>query len=180
MLKQCIIDQLRRMFIDGATPSELMQYIAQKHKDDSRLHFIITDYFREAFCIPLLRNVVSEEDYSPASRHAHYNRDVAPEIVERIDEWNHENLAGSWLDGLSVNSLAEHTQRLKEAHFEELDRVWHNLNDKERHFIIRKIAIKDYYWEVAKMLAAMAERLQQKVVDLEARLKKEHRVHDAV
>src|SRR5262249_51179422 len=71
-----LVKELQRMFIDGATPSQLMQQIAKHYKGDKRLHFVIMDYFREAFGIPLLRNVVSGEDYSPDARHAHYNRDV--------------------------------------------------------------------------------------------------------
>jgi len=168
-----LVGELRRMFLDGATPSQLMNHIANQHGDGSRLHFTIKDYFREAFGIQLLRNVISGEDYSPNCHHAHFNRDVAPEMVQRIGDWNHATLEGSWLADIDIKSLSDHVERLNSAHFEELERVWANLNDKEKLFIIRKIATKDYYWEVMKLLASMAERLQQKVVDLEERLKRE-------
>ena len=171
MAKKKHVNELRRMFIDGATPSQLMQYIANQHPDDPRLHFILSDYFREAFSIPLLRNVVSQEDYSPNRRHAHYNRDVVPEIVQRVGDWNTADLKGSWLEGVAVRSSADHAERLKAAHFEELDRVWNALTEKERLFIIRKIAIANHDWDVIKSLSALAERLQQKVVELEAQLK---------
>src|SRR5687767_8709770 len=115
MLNQKLVDELRQMFLDGATPSQLMHHIAKQHKGDRRLHFVIKDYFAEAFGISLLRNVVSEEDYSPDRRHAHYNRDIVPEIVQRIGCWNTANLEGAWLDGLAVGSLKEHTERLTTA-----------------------------------------------------------------
>jgi hypothetical protein len=171
MLDKNLVNELRQMFIDGATPSRLMHHIANQHPDDPRLHFIISDYFREAFSIPLLRNVVSREDYSPNSRHAHYNRDVVPEIVQRMGDWNTADLKGSWLVGVSVRSLAEHRERLKAAHFEELDRVWDTLTERERLFIIRKVASANHDWDVMKSLSALAERLQQKIVELEAQLK---------
>jgi hypothetical protein len=172
MMNQRIVDELRRMFTEAATPSRLMHFLEQHFKNDPRLHFLIMDYFREAFGMPLVRNVLAGDDYSPSIRHAHYNRDVVPEIVQRIEAWNAANLEGSWLDGLSVSSLTDHTERLKVARFEELDRVWDTLSDSERLFIIRKVALKDYYWDVVKSLALLAERLQQQVVELEDRLKK--------
>jgi hypothetical protein len=58
-----MIDKLRQLFLDGATPSQLMHHIAQHHEEDGRLHFAIMDYFREAFGIPLLRHVVSDESH---------------------------------------------------------------------------------------------------------------------
>ncbi len=172
MMRQKIVTEIRRLFMDGATPSQLMERIAREHKDDPRLHAIIMEYFREAFGVPLVRNVVPGDDYSPSSRHAHYNPDILPEIVRRMSDWNVESLEESWLNGASVCLLAEHTERLKTAHFEELDRVWDTLDDKEKLFIIRKVALKDYYWDVVKLLAMMAERLQQKIVELEDRLTK--------
>jgi hypothetical protein len=174
MLDKNLVHELRRMFIDGATPSQLMHHIEKQCQDDRRLHFVIKDYFREAFRIPLLRNVVSGEGYSPNSRHAHYNREVVPEMIQRIGEWNRTDLEGSWLEGVSVHSLSEHTERLQTARFEELDRVWDSLSDNEKLFIIRKIALKDYYWDVVKGLASLAERLQERIVALEERLKEEH------
>ncbi len=171
-----LIDELRRMFLDGATPSQLMNQIASQHGDDPRLHFVIKDYFREAFGIQLLRNVNSDGDYAPHGRHAHFNRDIIPDIVERIEEWNQASLEGSWLGGNVIRSLSEHVEHLESARFDELDRVWATLNEREKLFIIRKIAMKDYYWEVVKLLASMAERLQEKVINLEERLNRESRV----
>jgi predicted DNA-binding protein YlxM (UPF0122 family) len=169
-MNQDLIENLRKMFLDGATPSQLMHHIAHQHKDERRLHHIIKDCFTEAFGVPLLRNVVPEEHYCPNRRHAHYNRDITPEIVQRIGDWNSGNLEDTWLESLSVTSLADHTQRLKNAHFEELERVWDKLNDNEKLFIIRKVAMKDHYWDIIKVLAHQTERLQQKIVELEGRL----------
>ncbi len=162
MVNKQLVDELRQMFLDGATPSWLMHRIAQEHPQNPRIHFIIKDYFREAFCIPLLRDVVADEDYSPGRGYAHYIRDVIPVVLQRLDEWNSDNLQESWLNGISIRSFNEHTERLKSVHFEELDRVWETLTDKERLFIIRKVAHKDYFWEVMKGLAALAEQLTAK------------------
>ena len=171
MIDPELVAELRGLFIDGATPSELMHRIALRHEGDRRLHFILRDYFREAFGIPLLRNVVSDEDYSPAFRHAHYNRDVVPEMIQRIGDWNTADLTGSWLEKVSVHSLVDHVQRLEAYHPEELERVWDELHDKEKAYVRRQSARIDHSWDVVKSLAQLAERLQQKVVELEDRLK---------
>ncbi len=171
-MDKTLADELRRRFIDGATPSELMHLIATHHKDDRCLHFIIGDYFREAFGIPLLRNVVPDKDYAPDLHHAHFNRDVVPEMVQRIGAWNDVNLDGSWLNGLSVHSVREHVVRLKDIRIEELERVWGDLNEKEKLFILRKIAFINYDWEVIKALSLLTERLQQKIVELGGQLRK--------
>jgi hypothetical protein len=150
-----------------------MQRIAARHPGDSRIHFIIMDYFKEAFQLPLLRNVVPGEDYSPNSRHAHYNRDVVPEMVQRIPDWHSGSLTGTWLDGAVVRSLSEHVARLGGSRCQELERIWDTLNGEEKQFIIRRIAMKDYYWDALKSLALLSERLQQQIVELESRLREE-------
>jgi hypothetical protein len=131
------------------------------------------DYFKEAFQLPLLRNVVPGDDYYPDSRHAHYNRDVVPEMVQRIPDWHSGTLAGTWLDGAVVRSLSEHVARLSGSRCQELDRIWDTLNDEEKQFIIQRIAVKDYCWDALKSLALLSERLQQQVVELESRLGEE-------
>ena len=154
------------------TPSMLMCHIVRSEKND-RIHFLLRDYFEEAFGIPLLRNVVFQDDYSPSLRHAHFNRDVVPEMIRRIGEWNTASLEGSWLQGLSVHSLSEHVERLKDARPDELPRIWDDLNDKEKISLLRKSATINQQWEAMKVLASMVERLQEQVVQLEARLTSE-------
>jgi hypothetical protein len=129
MLKPTLVAELRRLFLDGATPSQLMHCIELDYPDNPRLHFIIKDYFEEAFQLPLLRNVIADGDYSPDPRHAHFNRDIVPEIIQRIEDWNTESLDASWLKGIVVRSLSGHVERLSATRFEELDRVWDTLND---------------------------------------------------
>lgn len=170
MIKDQIVHELRQMFLDGATPSRLMLHIQTHHSEDEPLHFLITDYFKEAFKLPLIR-CSSGKDFKQSSlEHDHFNRDLVHEMVCRIDEWSSEALDGTWLentDGLWTHSHDEHKERLKTAEFEELDRVWNTLNEKERLFIIRKIAHRDYLWYKVKTLSRLVERLQQKILELE-------------
>ena len=173
MIDPELIAELRESFIEGATPSELMHRIEIRHEGDPSIHFIIRDYFREAFGIPLVRNVVPDENYSPACRHAHYNRDVVPEMIQRIGAWNTTDLTGSWLENVSVRPLGDHLRRYEANRPKELERVWDELSEEEKAFISRKSARIDHSREVAKGLARLAERLQQKVVELEDRLKQE-------
>ncbi len=94
-------------------------------------------------------------------------------MIQRIGDWHTENVEGSWLEGVSVCSVKEHAERLRSARFEELDRVWDTLNDKEKQFIIQQVARVNYDWYAMKCLALLAERLQQQVVELEERLASE-------
>src|SRR4051812_19487255 len=107
-MDESLVRELRQMFLDGATPSRLMRHVADRHGEDDRLHFVIQDYFHEAFGIALLRLVTSDEDYSPDPRHAHFNRNVIPEMIEHLGDWNTEPLAGSWLEHARVGSMDEH------------------------------------------------------------------------
>jgi hypothetical protein len=167
-----LIRELRQLFLDGATPSYLIRHVADRLGESDRLHFAISDYFREAFGVPLVRNVVSNEDYSPDPRHSHFTRDVVPEIIERLGEWNTEPVAGLWLERASVAPLSEHVARLASVP-DGLTGVWGQMSDKEKAAVLRKSARINRDWEVMKALALLAERLQQKVVELEARLKEQ-------
>lgn len=173
IMDEKIVNELRQMFLDGATPSQLMHHIATQLGHGPRMHFAIKDYLSAAFGIKFLRNILLGEDYSPNTRHAHFNRDIAPEIAQKANEWSSVSLDGSWLEGITIKPLTEHIERVKSVEIPELKRIWANFNDEEKQFIVRKIATKDYSWEVINLLASMAERLQQKIFEIEERLKKE-------
>lgn len=118
---------------------------------------------------PLVRNVVSGDDYQPDSRHAHFNRDLVPEMVQNLSAWNTANLDDSWLKGLAVGSLQEHLERLKNHGSQAgLEQVWESMDEKQRCQAIRRVAQKNRDWEVMKVLARLAERLQQKLLDVES------------
>lgn len=172
-MDQQLVNELRQMFLDGATPSSLMERIQVHHSEEDNIHWLIKDYFNEAFDISPLRHGSNDGDYAPDSKHAHFVRDVVPEIISNIEKWNHSDLQDTWLNGLSVSTFEEHKKRLATPHFEELDRIWDQLNEREKNFIIGRIARKDYFWDVMKALAALAERLQQKVDELQTKLNQE-------
>jgi hypothetical protein len=174
-----LIGELRQAFLDGATPSRLIRLVVDRGGDEDRLHFTIGDYFGEAFGVPLVRHVVSGDDYSPDPRHAHFNRDLLPEIIQHLGDWHAGPRAGSWLERAEVSSLNEHVERLKAYVPEELAGVWATLSEKERRSVLRLSARLNHDWQVIKVLASLAERLQQKVVDLEAQLKEAQTAGDS-
>jgi hypothetical protein len=47
-----VVNELRSLFQDGATPSRLIRHIVERHAGERRYHQLIQDYFREAFGIP--------------------------------------------------------------------------------------------------------------------------------
>lgn len=172
MIEEHIVKELREMFLDGATPSRLMLHVQLNHPEEETLHFLIKDYFERAFRLPLVREVRPGDDYTtPSLDHAHFNRDLVHEMVSKLDEWNTEDLSGSWLKDVSERSrknIKEIRQELASKRFAELDRVWDELTDDERNFIIGRIAHKDFLWFKVNTLSRLVERLQQKIVELES------------
>jgi hypothetical protein len=168
-MNENLIQELRQMFIDGATPSKLMSYLAEVGKDSGKpLHFMIMDTFREAFGIAQLRIPPQEDDAHPNFRYPQFNRDVLPHMALYAKEQHPDSLTGSWLEDLTIRSQQKHEERLRNSKVEALSRVWDDLNEKEKDFILRKVAKADYFWDVIKILAWLLERMQQKNDELES------------
>jgi hypothetical protein len=166
-----VIDELRAMFKEGATPSRLIQHVVARHPDERNWYGLIQDYFREAFGVQIVRGLSPSEHYDDISmRYAYLNEDVLHEIVQKRPEWDQElndSQALSWLGALAAKDTAERIQELESNESPELVDSWNRVSDKDRATIIRITANLNSRIEMCHILARLAERLQQQVLALE-------------
>jgi hypothetical protein len=161
-------EELRLLFRQGATPSRLIQLIAERHRGEQSLHGLIQIYFLETFGVPIVRGLNPLDDYeSIGLKYAFLNDDVLHWMIEARTTWDQSSSEQSWLDALTATSIDERLRKAKEQPYSELSRNWDKLDDKERFVIQRLIAGLNGRSEQVRILARLAERLQQRVNELE-------------
>jgi hypothetical protein len=164
-----VVAELRAMFREGSTPSRLIQHIAACHGNEDRLFFLIQDYFREAFAVPLVRasNVRAERTQNDL-RLAHLNIDLVHEMVQHRSEWDNapETNGGGrqgWLDSAVATDEGELIERAQPATLPELSGCWGELGEGARNYIKRLIGNVNALYERVQILARLAESLQQRL-----------------
>jgi hypothetical protein len=169
-----VINELRLLFRDGATPSRLIRLVVERHPEEARFHQLIQDYFREGFGIPIVRGLNPIDDYRQADlRYAFLNEQLVHEMLEKRSEWDSAEGAimsttGSWLDSLTVSGDQQRISQVKAVPIPELRRVWSQMTPEEQDFIDKSMASANGLYETVKILSRLAECLQQRVVELEA------------
>jgi hypothetical protein len=177
---QTIIEELRVLFREGATPSRLMRHIVGRHPDEKNRHALIQDYFREAFGVDLVRGLKPFDDYAHADlRYAFLNQDLLHGMAAKRATWDSgkaptAGAAPSWLDSLEATDLQELIREAEASGLPELAEGWVKLNPKERSAVCRIIAGFNLRSETVQLLARLVERLQQKVLELESEPRKEN------
>jgi len=84
-----VVTELRSLFRDGATPSRLIRRIVELHPGETHF-YLIQDYFREAFGVPIVRGLSRLDDYQRADlRLAYLNQMLLHEMIEKKTEWDH-------------------------------------------------------------------------------------------
>ena len=173
-----IVAELRNLFLDGATPSRLMQHILQRHPVESKAekYRLIQDYFAAAFRVPHVRNLRRENSYSGENlQYAFLNEGLLHDILARQSQWNQGRQADhlrqpSWLDTLTATSDEELLKNAQAAPPEELAASWYHLSENERAYICRLRANLNHVYERSRILARLAERLQYKLSRFEEAL----------
>jgi hypothetical protein len=172
-----VVDELRAMFRDGSTPSRLIQHIVDRHDGERNCYSLVQAYFREAFGVNMIRGLRPLDRYHHSDlRDAFLNKDLLHEMVEMQATWNHDahqvEADTSWLTGLSVLSFDDHCNEAA-AGVPEIRDLWNRLDPKVQAVIERLVAGGIFTYEQVKILTRLAERLQQRVNELERQLKKE-------
>lgn len=172
-----VVEELREMFRVGSTPSQLVRYIVEHHQGEEHLVFLIQDYFREAFDVAIVRGVGSFDVSALGKlRYAFLNDDLLHEMVEKQSTWNRdanhrESGNAAWLAGLTATSLDDHFHEAASG-MAELSNLWNRLDPKEQAVLQRLIAGNSWKYEQLQILIQLAERLQQRVNELEGQLEK--------
>src|SRR4051812_33297939 len=104
--RSAILEELRELLKNGATPSRLLRHIIVQHPGEVLTHWALREYLEEAFHLSEVRLLQSDTNYTILDlRYAVLNRTVMPEIVRQRTEWDHSGQSSSrkercWLDGL--------------------------------------------------------------------------------
>src|SRR4051812_45027081 len=118
-IQTSVIQELRSMFKEGATPSRLIQQIVARHPEEGNWHGLIQDYFREGFGVPIVRGLTPGDDFGSIDlRYAYLNEDVLHDMVQSRNKWDRElnrsdNGFPTWLDSLVATSALERLQEAK-------------------------------------------------------------------
>lgn len=159
-----LIDQLRFLFKEGATPSSLIRHIADWHAGDSQLDSLVRDYFRESFRVAMIRvgpdqvRKIAEGGTLPS-----LNLNVLPQMIESMPEWDGpEENDGCWTESFAANNSAA----IDPETLPELAGSWPRMDDEAKLFIQRLIETTHTQARNLETLAALAEKLQQTKDDL--------------
>jgi len=168
-----VINELRSLFKDGATPSRLIRHIVGRHAGERTIHSLIQAYFHEAFGIPIVRGLTPVDDYRHADlRYAFLNEQLVHEMTQSRSEWDKgaagTSGVGSWLDSLNARNNQQRISQIQTTAIPELSRAWSQLTPKEQYFIQMSMASANGLYETVKILSRLAECLQQRIVELEA------------
>ena len=172
-----IIQELRQLFKEGATPSRLIRHILASHPEETVSRWMLRDYLEEAFGLTLARGVKSSEDYEhPDLRCAVLNRTLIPEIIQQRKQWDSPPesqmvIEPCWLDGLEVTN-PEIAKKAATAlpHPGLSEATWANLSPAEQESLHVQMASHRLLLERVLMLATLAERLQHQVEKLEQQI----------
>jgi hypothetical protein len=157
------------LFRQGATPSRLIQLIAARHRGENSLHGLIQLYFLETFGVPIVRNLNPLDDYqSIGLKYAFLNDDVLHWMIEFRSTWDQGSSEPSWLDSLTATSIDDRLRSAKQHVPVGLEKSWDKLDEKERFVIQRLVSTSNGHYEQVRILARLAERLQQRINELEA------------
>jgi hypothetical protein len=171
-----VVEELRQMFRDGATPSRLIQHIVARHSGERDWRFLIQDYFREAFSVPIVRGLKPFDDYSHADlRSSFLNQDLLQDMMANQSTWNPGQgpatpAEAEWVASLPASDPVEHFERAKQIVMPEFANAWPHLDAQARSAVWRLIGGCNNRSELVVILAKLAERLQQKINALESQL----------
>jgi hypothetical protein len=169
---QTIIGEMRTMLLDGATPSRIVRHVLERTSAEGspRCRAIVQGYFGEAFNI-LLRGLPADPaQITSAFSNPYMNQHPLHRIIQWGADWVPQSQDGSWIDDLEANDPGELNDSVDLNRETELAGVIDDLDDPARTAIKRWIGNINYLYELVQILAALAERLQQKIDGLEEQL----------
>ncbi len=163
-----LVENLRSSLKDGATPSRLIRDILAQW-GDSISYREVQEILREAFQLPIVRL-----GPSLSYRKGILNQTLLAEIVQNRKRWEAlipGPVESFWLDGLQVADPEEVKQRVTAGPYPGLSKEsWAALRPDEREALFVQLASGIVLSERVELLARLAERLQQKVDELQDRL----------
>jgi hypothetical protein len=167
-----LVNELRSAFKAGATPSALVRRIAERYPGAGSIDVVVRAYFREAFCVPMLR--IGPEQVAELVNGGGLpvlNGSVLHLMVANRSEWDQPGTGEDqrcWLAAVRATPAAELLRDFDPKSIPELARAWDQLDEQGKQFIRRAIANAQSLYEESRVAGALAERLQQQVLAGEA------------
>ncbi len=170
-----VIAILRSRFREGSTPSHLIKLLLAHPRGGQSFFPLLQTCFREAFAVPFVRASNRPEDYASNDlRFAHLNIHLLHEMVQHRVEWDDADRGGDkgecWLDCLVATDESELIKRANPATLPEFAGCWQSLGQPVQNYIQRITGNTNVLHEKVRILAALAEQLQQRVGALEKQL----------
>ena len=165
-MRSGVVEELREMFRQGATPSRLCRLIAEHHEGEADLLFLINEYFHVAFAVPIVRGLDPLADYRHDDlRLAHLNEQLLPAMVQHRGEWDDGD---SWLEGLVASDPADWIRTPPAVPPPDLKGCWETMTPAERNHLRMDWASAAGLAQTVKILSVLCENLQQQVNELSA------------
>jgi hypothetical protein len=168
---QHVLDDLRRMLRDGATPSRLIRHVIAHQQDDdgSNLRFRLTDYFHDAFRVFLRGLPVDSAKLSDEYSNSYHNQFLLHRIVQQRPHWDQDSEC-TWLGDRKATDEGELNDSIDLKRQPELAGVIDHLDERSERAIKMAMGNCNALYELVQILAALAERLQDKIDRLEAQI----------
>lgn len=167
-----LIQNLRNLVKDGATPLRLIRDLLIQLADTVSAREV-QEILAESFQLPIVRLGPSLDLNQKSYRQGVLNRTLLAEIVESKQRWDALTPSvgnSSWLDGLDVASPTDVREKLAADSYPGLTREsWAALSHDERQMLLAQLASGRVLSDRLEMLSRLAERLQEKIDELEGR-----------
>ena len=162
-----VVNELRALFKDGATPSALIRQIAERHAGEPQLDGLVRLYFREAFHVPMIHVGPEQVRHVAAGGSLPtLNATVLPRMIQSRTVWDTAGGA-CWLDAVPISpTLAEPSA------IPELADSWEKLDDAAKQFVQRLLDSARALHDNVNVLAALAEQLQSRTEEAGIRLRR--------
>jgi hypothetical protein len=166
-----LVSELRVQFKAGATPSALIRVIAERHAGEPAIDVLVRAYFREAFLVPMLQ--VGKEQIALIAQGTGLpaiNSSVVHRMVATRSEWDtvpgDDPAQSSWLDYVTATDEAEMLRNTEAETRPKSVPWWNKLDDEGKRSVTRTIANARTLYERVQILTALAEQLQQQLLNV--------------
>ncbi len=170
MERSHLIEDLRCKAKDGATASRLIKDILAG-TGGALAHADILELLMEAFHLPVVRAGGGMISGEPGLEHEALNRTLLADIVQNRREWDvGASTPGTccWMDGLRLSDAEDARQQATAAPYPGISQeTWTLLKPAEREALVLQLVSGSITSERLQMISRLAERLQQKIDELE-------------
>jgi hypothetical protein len=174
-INETLVQELRRMLLDGATPSRLLQRLLEDPSMQGILApGVIDRYFCAAFGSKVYPILAAQGDVFSSLQFAYLNGDVLHKMLEDLSQWRSsvEGVNNAWCEDVQAVDSQVKLEEFDAKKDPYLTGSWDRLDAKAQSYIRHCMSALSVAQEQVHILRMLAERLQQKAFWLEQQAKK--------